>query len=89
MRQQKYFNSKKPIYFTKTQVDKYITSSQRASCLLMMTILYDRFEFSQDDLLELGEGYYEMLERYNEGEYTANDLEREFIEKTGLEMLIG
>lgn len=89
MKQQKYFNGKKPIYFTKAQVDKYITGSQRASCLLMMTILYDRFGFSQDDLLDVGEAYYEMLEDYNEGKYNARDLERQFIEKTGLEMLIG
>lgn len=89
MRQQKYFNGKKPIYFTKAQVDKYIVGAQRGALLLGMTILNDRFEFSQEELLEFGEAYYEMLEDYNEGKYNAQDLERQFIEKTGLEMLIG
>ncbi len=88
MKQQKYFNGKKPIYFTKQQVDKHISVAQRMSLMLVMMILYDRYNFSQEELEDVGEAYYVKLANYNNGDYSARQLQEEFMKKTGLEMLI-
>ena len=90
MRQQKYFNNKKPLnpmVKNRRDADKLILSAHKVNMILTLTVLHDKFGFGKKRLDRFEQGLKELLDRVNNGEVTAEDLNEILWKKTGRKIL--
>ena len=87
MRQQKYFNNNKTKFVAnRRDADKLIETSHKTAMLLAMTVLHDKYGFGFKRLEKFLYYYEELLDGYNKGYFTPNDLNGE-LEKVGFKVI--
>lgn len=89
MKQQRYFNRRKPNPALKArkEMEKMVASSHKVSILLMMTVLHEQCGFGTKRLERFGEEYHQLLEDYNEGRRTIEEMADKLYEETWIKVL--
>lgn len=90
MRQQKYFNNKKPVnpmVQNRRQADKLLDAAHKVNMILTMTVLHDKFGYGEKRLDRFTHEYKKLLEGVNEGYINAEDLNNVLWEETGRKIL--
>ncbi len=90
MKQQKYFNNNKP---AKPQVrnrrdaDMLVKSTHKAAAILFLTVLHDKFGFGKKRCDEVMEHVHDLLDSYNKGYVSVQDLNEVLHEEVGIKIL--
>lgn len=90
MKAQKYFNNNKPVnpmVKNRREADKLIVSSHKVAMILSMSVLHDKFGFGTKRLEQFTKHYHDLLESYNAGYISAEDLNNVLNEETGMKVL--
>jgi hypothetical protein len=83
MRQQKYFNNPKvanPRVKNRRDADKLITAANKVTLLLVLTVLKFKFDFGKVRLQRFLDMYNDLLDSYNKGYITIDDLNDDLYE---------
>jgi hypothetical protein len=89
MRQQKYFNNPKvqnPRVKNRRDADKLINAANKVTLLLVLTVLKFKFGFGKVRLDRFIEHYNDLLDSYNKGYITVDDLNTDLFENTGMKV---
>lgn len=88
MRQQKYFNNNKQRFVAnRRDADKLIESSHKVNMLLSLTVLHDKFGFGTKRIDRFLKEYRELLDSYEKGYISADDLNRVLWDEVGMKVL--
>jgi hypothetical protein len=88
MRQQKYFNNNRQRFVAnRRDADKLIESSHKAAMLLTLTVLHDKYGFGTKRLERFLDEYKELLDSYNRGYITPDDLNGILQDEVGIKVL--
>lgn len=88
MRQQKFFNNNKQRFVAnRRDADKLIESSHKVAMLLTLTVLHDKYGFGTKRLERFLHEYKELLDSYNRGYISPDDLNMVLHEEVGLKVL--
>ena len=89
MRKQKYFNNNKPkrVVQNRRDADRLIDSAQKVNMLLTMTVLHDKFGFGAKRMERFLKEYKELLDSYEKGYISPNDLNEVLWEEVGMKVL--
>lgn len=90
MKQQKYFNNKKPlnpIVKNRRDADKLIESSHKVAMLLTLTILHDKYGFGSKRLGDFAKHYHNLLDSYNKGNVSIDDFNATLYGETGIRVI--
>ena len=88
MRQQKYFNNNKQRFVAnRRDADKLIDSAQKVNMLLTMTVLHDKFGFGTKRMERFLKEYKELLDSYEKGYISPDDLNVVLWEEVGMKVL--
>lgn len=90
MNKPKYFNNKqltRPQVRNRRDADKLIEASHKCATLMTMTILHNKFGFGATRLERFAEYYADLLDGYNRGYVSVDDLNKDLEEETGVKVL--
>ena len=88
MRQQKYFNNNRQRFVAnRRDADKLIESSYKANMILALTVLHDKFGFGKKRINKFLDEYKELLDSYERGYISADDLNMVLNEEVGVKIL--
>ena len=88
MRPQKYFNNNKTKYVAnRRDADKLIDSAQKVNMLLTLTVMHDKFGFGYKRIERLLKSYQELLDSYNKGYISPDDLNAVLWKEVGVKIL--
>ena len=90
MRQQKFFNNKqirKPQVNNRRDADKLIAASHQTAVLLTLTVLHNKFGFGATRLERFIDYYQDLLDSYNRGYVSMQDLNTDLQEMTGIKVV--
>lgn len=90
MNQSSYFNNKKvvkPYVKNRRDADKLISASHQCAMLMTMTILHNKFGFGATRLERFADYYADLLDSYNKGYVSVDDLNKDLLEETGVKVL--
>lgn len=86
----KYFNNNKPVkQYVKNRrdADKLVIASHRASSIIYMWVLHDKFGFGGKRLGRLTEEYHNVLDSIQKGYLKIEDLNETLYEETGTKVI--
>lgn len=86
----KFFNNKQPVkphVRNRRDADSLIVASHKASNLIVMTVLHDKFGFGGKRLERFLEYYADLLDSYNRGYVSIDDLNNTLFEETGIKII--
>ena len=84
----KYFNNNKQRFVkNRRDADKLIESSHKVAMLLSLTILHDKFGFGKKRIDRFLHEYKELLDSYERGYITPDDLNGVLWEEVGMKVL--
>ncbi len=88
MRQQKYFNNNKTRFVAnRRDADKLIESSHKVNMLLALTVLHDKYGFGSKRIERFLKEYKELLDSYERGYISPDDLNSVLWEEVGVKVL--
>lgn len=90
MRQQKYFNNKqiiKPQVRNRRDADNLINSAYKTFMILGLTALHDEFGYGTKRLERFTDKVHDLLDSYNKGYISPDDLNQVLKEETGISVL--
>lgn len=88
MRPKKYFNNNKTKFVAnRRDADKLIDSTQKVNMLLTLTVLHDKFGFGSKRIERLVREYKELLDSYEKGYISPDDLNKVLWEEVGVKVL--
>ena len=88
MRQQKFFNNNRQRFVAnRRDADKLIESSYKANMILALTVLHDKFGFGKKRIDRFLDEYKELLDSYERGYISADDLNMVLHEEVGVKIL--
>lgn len=88
MRPQKYFNNNRQRFVAnRRDADKLIESSYKANMILALTVLHDKFGFGKKRIDRFLDEYKELLDSYERGYISADDLNMVLHEEVGVKIL--
>ena len=88
MRPKKYFNNNKTKFVAnRRDADKLIDSTQKVNMLLTLTVLHDKFGFGAKRIGRLLKEYKELLDSYERGYISPDDLNKVLFEEVGVKVL--
>ncbi len=88
MRQQKFFNNNKTRFVAnRRDADRLIDASHKVAMLLTMTILHDKCGYGTKRLERFIKEYKELLDSYNKGYISMDDLNQVLKDEVGMEVL--
>ena len=88
MRKQKYFNNNKQRFVAnRRDADKLIDSAYKVNMLLTMTVLHDKYGFGTKRLERFLKEYQELLDSYEKGYISPDDLNGVLWEEVGMKVL--
>lgn len=86
----KYFNNKqinKPMLKNRREADKLIDSAHKANALITLNVLHDKFGFGKKRLDKFQEEYLKVLDSFNNGYISAEDLNQVLWDETGRKVI--
>lgn len=90
MKQQKYFNNKKPvkpIVNNRRAADNLISSAHKANMLITLNVLHKTFGFGAKRIERFMNAYQALLEQYNNGEVTIDELNFKIKKDLGIKVM--
>ena len=89
MHRSKYFNTKpqKPQVRNRRDADKLIVSAHKLAALLYLTVLHDKYGFGTKRLENVLYHVNDLLDSYNKGYISVEDLNETLHDETGLKVL--
>ena len=90
MRNQKYFNNKqiqKPQLRNRRDADKLIDATHQLTTLLALTVLHFKFGFGTKRLERFVDMYQDLLDSYNRGYVSVEDLNVDLEQETGIKVI--
>jgi hypothetical protein len=85
----KYFNARpqKPQVRNRRDADKLITSAHKVAALLYLTVLHDKYGFGTKRLEDVLAYFNDLLDSYNKGYISIDDLNNTLYEETGIKVV--
>lgn len=68
----------------KALADNAISSTFSAYMMMACMVLYEDFEYDQENIQAFVNGIYNKLDEYRDGKLTVNGLEKDLLEKCGV-----
>lgn len=90
MSQSKYFNNNKPTkpyVKNRRDADNLIVSAHKLSALLYLTVLHDKYGFGTKRLEKCLDQVNELLDSFNKGYISIDDLNNTLHEETGIKVI--
>lgn len=90
MKNQNYFNNKqirKPLVRNRRDADKLIAATHQTTTLLALTVLHNKFGFGTKRLERFVDMYQDLLDSYNRGYVSVEDLNVDLEEETGIKVI--